>query len=142
MARTRRDPPLIRAKGRRKPCGAEEARARLAKARQFLTLATAGQEDETVRSAEASLLIEAGIAAADAICCVRLGERPADQNHQAAVDLLASVHRDAARRLQTLLGLKTSVQYGTGDPSAARLRAARRAASALMDVARQAVSET
>lgn len=133
---------MTRGKGRRKPCGPIDARARLAKARQFLRLATTAEGDETLRSAEASLLIEAGIAAADAICCVRLGEASSDQSHEAAVDLLASVQREAARQLQTLLGLKTSTQYGNDDPSAARLRAARRAASALFGTATQAVSET
>lgn len=131
---------MTRVHGRRKSCGPNDARARLAKARQFLMLATTAQDDETLRSAEASLLIDAGIAAADAICCVRLRERSADQSHDAAVGLLASVDRDAARRLETLLRLKTSVQYGPDDPSSARLRAARQAASALVEAATQALS--
>ena|SRR5664280_2357946 len=55
-------------------------------------------EGETERSAEAQVAasnaISAGIAAADAICGAVLGERASDQDHRAAVTLLATVTPD------------------------------------------------
>lgn len=118
-----------------------DARARLDKARQFLSLAKVAEGDHTVRAAEATLLIDAGIAAADAICCIRLGERSSDGDHVAAVGLIATVDRAAARRLQTLLSLKSTTQYGTRNPARDRLAAARRAATGLYEAAAAALRE-
>jgi hypothetical protein len=131
---------MSRGAGRRKPCDVTDARARLAKAEQFLTVAELAQTDPGVRSAETSLLVDAGIAAADAICCVRLGQRSADGNHAAAVELVASVDIEAAKRLRTLLSIKSLAQYDTDDPSAQKLTAVRRAAQALVASARAAVT--
>lgn len=131
---------MSRGPGRRKPCTLVDARARLAKAEQFLAVAELAETDAGVRSAEASLLVDAGIAAADAICCVRLGQRSADGNHAAAVDLIAGVDVEAAKRLRTLLSLKSQAQYDTDDPSAQKLTAARRAAQALVTSARTALA--
>lgn len=128
---------MARAAGRRKPCSSADARARLAKAEQFLAAAELASTDSALRSAEASLLVDAGIAAADAICGARLGERSADGSHAAAVDLLAGVDRAAAKYLRTLLGLKHLAQHDTADPPASRLGTARRAAAGLVDAARR-----
>jgi len=125
---------------RRTTCDLAHARARLAKARQFSTVAAAVEGDAELRSAEASNLIESGIASADAICCVRLGERSSDANHAGALALLRRADPSAAKRLQVLLGMKTAVQYGADDPSGSRLAAARRAAAALLEVAEEAVA--
>lgn len=130
---------MSRGAGRRKPCNVADARARLAKAEQFLAVARLAEAGAGMRSAEASLLVDAGIAAADAICCVRLGQRSADGNHAAAVELVAGVDLEAAKRLRTLLSLKSQAQYDTDDPSAQKLTAARRAAQALVATARAAV---
>lgn len=130
---------MARAAGRRKPCARADGRARLAKAEQFLAAAELASTDGALRSAEASLLVDAGIAAADAICCARLGERSADGSHAAAVDLLAGVDRAAAKQLRTLLGLKHLAQYDTADPPASRLATARRAAAGMVDTARSAM---
>ena len=130
---------MNRPTGRRKPCDLTHARARLSKARQFLALAAVAADDDSLRSAEASNLIEAGIAAADVICCVRLGERSSDGNHRSAVALLSETDAEASKRLQTLLSMKSGVQYGTDDPSAATLTAARRASGALVAAAEDAV---
>jgi len=131
---------MNRTGGRRKACGIADARARLAKAEQFLTVARLAEPDAAMRSAEASLLVDAGIAASDAICCVRLGERSADGNHAAAVDLVARIDLDAAKHLRTLLSLKSQAQYDNDDPTARKLTAARRAARQLVDRARAAVA--
>lgn len=131
---------MARPTGRRKPCEMAEARARLAKAEQFATVAALAAGDSSVRSAEASLLVDAGIAASDAICCARLGERSADGNHAAALDLLAGADRQAARHLRVLLGLKPLAQYDTSNPSPQRMISARRAATALLDAARAAAT--
>ncbi|MGH9113811.1 MAG: hypothetical protein ACRDZN_16155 [Acidimicrobiales bacterium] len=136
---------MSRPTGRRKVCDVGDARARHDKARQFLSLAKAAEGDEgddTVRAAEASLLVGAGIAAVDAICCIRLGERSADGSHGAAVELVARVDRAAAKRLQTLLSLETAVQYGIRNPSKDQLAVARRAARALFDTATEILDET
>ena len=126
---------MSRARGHRKPCDLADARARHDKARQFLSLAHVAEGDDTVRAAEAALLVDAGIASADVICCVRLGERSADGDHTAAVNLVAMVDRTSARRLQTLLSLKAAAQYGTRNPAKDRLAAARRAAAGLFEAA-------
>ncbi len=133
---------MSRPTGRRKVCDVGDARARHDKARQFLSLAKAAEGDDTVRAAEASLLVGAGIAAVDAICCIRLGERSADGSHGAAVELVARVDRAAAKRLQTLLSLETAVQYGIRNPSKDQLAVARRAARALFDTATEILDET
>lgn len=46
---------MNRPTGRRKPCDLTQARARLSKARQFLALAAVAADDDSLRSAEASI---------------------------------------------------------------------------------------
>jgi len=63
----------------------------------------------------ASNAISAGIAATDAICGAVLGERASDQDHRAAVELLATVKPDGttlAGKLRRLLKDKSLLQYG------------------------------
>jgi hypothetical protein len=84
----------------------------------------------------------AGIAAADAICCMRLGRRWRGQDHHGAVDLLRRVVPEGerlAKDLDSVLADKDVMQYGTALVSASRhvrlLRAARRLVQAADDIA-------
>jgi hypothetical protein len=84
---------------------------------------------------DATLL--AGIAAADVICCARLGVHAEGLNHNEAVNLLASTDKTASRDLATLLGLKTRSGYSAQQSSRSDRTRARRAAQALVERAEQ-----
>lgn len=60
----------------------------------------AGEQDDASRNVAAGNAVLAGIAAADAICCVHLGKRSRGQDHREAVSLLAGCQpqRAEARR--------------------------------------------
>jgi hypothetical protein len=81
----------------------------------------------------AALAVLAGIAAADAACCVALGQRSRGQDHRQATDLLRQVQPDGltlARDLARLLDIKDGAHYGavyvTGQKAAAAIKQARR----------------
>lgn len=90
-------------------CGGAEARNYLAKARGFLDAARlfAGEAPDVA----ASNAVHAAITGGDAICCARLNRRSRDADHARAVELLASVDRDAAKWLQQALGARHRAQY-------------------------------
>lgn len=120
-------------------CGRPQATARLAHARKFLDaaelIATDIDADEANASVAASLAVLAGIAAADAACCTRLGRRSRSQDHHDAERLLTEVvpgGRDAAKELRRLLDLKDTAQYGVMHVSTTELRAALRRARSLV----------
>lgn len=83
--------------------------------------------------------VHAGIAAADVICCSRLGKHAIGENHQEAVDLLAQADRDLAKDLSTLLKMKTSSGYSDLPTSTKRHAQASRAMKRLVDAAMQEV---
>lgn len=92
------------------------ARARLKEARIYLSAAelldSGGPAESKVAGSNAIL---AGIAAADAICGLVLGERSASDDHAEAIGLLKrATHPStkAATSLTRLLTRKTPVQYG------------------------------
>ena len=90
------------------------ARARLQEARVYLAMAElAGPGNAAENKVAGSNAILAGIAAADAICGLVLGERSAGDDHAQAIDLLKS-----ATSLKRLLTQKTPVQYGADAISA------------------------
>lgn len=72
------------------------------------------------------------------LCCKRLGEHAAGENHNEAIALLAKVDRARAKNLSTLLALKTPVSYGPGRSTADDGKRARRAADQLVEAARTA----
>ena len=111
----------MRPGGRTAECAASEARARLRQAESFVHVAdfSLGQsttsEELPLRGVAAALAVLAGIAAADAVCCARLGKRSRAQDHIQAVELLRTVHprgEDLARDLDRLLKIKDNVHYG------------------------------
>jgi len=109
------------------------------KALQFSDAAAAVAEltDQAADVADAyvTLLIHAGIAAADVICCARLGEHPQGDAHQEAVGLLKKADAESARHLDTLLKMKTRVRYGHTPASVDDRKKAERAANALLKTA-------
>ena len=121
-----------------KRCTASSRVGRLAKARQFLLAAetiTTVIDDQEIADAFVTLCVHAGIAAADVICCARLGVHHAGENHNDAVTLLASADRSAAKHLKALLDMKTRAGYSPVLTSAADQKRAGRAAAALVTIA-------
>ena len=122
-----------------KRCHEATRTGRLAKAHQFYvaaeTIATT-IEDQDIADAYVTLCVHAGIAAADAICCARLGEHAQGDDHQEAVALLAKADRANARHLKVLLDLKTRSGYSATPTSKADQTRAGRAAAALVRAAR------
>lgn len=130
--------------GRARPCGDNEARQRLDRAREFLEVAELvvderGEDASFVyASSAASLAVLAGIAASDAACCKVLQERSRSQNHRDAERLLAQIlpgGKDAAGDLRELLNLKDKAQYGFLKMSVPEVRKVMRRASQLVEFA-------
>jgi len=116
---------MSRPKGRTADCSREDARNRLKRAEAFLTVAELVQGERIETNAEhddinlsgvaAALAVLAGIAAADAACCHRLGMRSRGLDHAQAVALVKQVipHGDElANDLDRLLDLKDNAHYG------------------------------
>lgn len=120
-------------------CSAKDRAGRLAKARQFIDAAALVDDftgdDQDLADAYVTLCVHAGIAAADAICCARLGVHATGQDHSAATALLIQVDKSLAKDLQRLLGLKTKAGYSSAPSSAADRRAAGRTAARLVEAA-------
>ncbi|HXY91296.1 MAG TPA: hypothetical protein VEP49_02365 [Acidimicrobiia bacterium] len=123
-----------------KRCSESTRAGRLDKARQFCdaadildTLVSDGDPD--VVDAYVTLCVHAGIAAADVICCARLGVHAQGQDHNEATLLLATADKAASRHLATLLALKTRSGYGALKSSRSDRTRAKRAAHALVDAA-------
>lgn len=126
---------------RQPPCGRPEARARARLARGYLDTATlvADADSGLPRNVAAGNAVLAGIAASDALCCLRLGRRSRDSDHRAAVDLLTRVDPALGRHLSRLLQAKDLAHYGTETVTAERITALLRAASVLVEAAEQAL---
>jgi hypothetical protein len=105
------------------PLSNHEARARLSEARAYLEAADlyASSDSPAERKVSGSNSILAGIAAADAICGLVLGERSSSEDHGHAVALLTQAMSPAKKvpnSLRRLLSEKTPVQYGVQPVSA------------------------
>lgn len=125
---------------RTKACGEAVRRGRLTKAVTFLEQAEVvlalADDEEDVADAAVTLLVHAGIAASDVICCARLGEHAHGESHNDAIALLATADQEAAKHLKVLLGLKTQAGYRALRTTASNLKRANRAAVHLVDAAR------
>ncbi|MGH3715599.1 MAG: hypothetical protein ACRDT4_19390 [Micromonosporaceae bacterium] len=114
---------------------------RIDQARAFLEVAElVGDEPDDLASpgVAAALAVLAGIAAADAACCARLGVRSRGQDHRQAVELLAQVGSDGrslGRTLDRLLDIKDGAHYGAVFVSRQKATAAVRQARVLVDAA-------
>jgi hypothetical protein len=122
VVRTKNCPELIR-------------KGRLTKANEFLDAALIIEGEMT--DAFVSLCIHAGIAAADVICCARLGKHAVGENHSDAISLLAHADRNVQQHLRTLLTLKSKVEYTHLSATATERKKARRAAEVLVEAARR-----
>ena len=129
---------------RTQDCGAAESRVRLDQARHFLEVAEVVHDDEldASLSVAASLAILAGIAAADAACCVSLGRRARGQDHRDAERIVADVPgvgADMAKALRRLLNLKDDAHYGMLYVSHANTTVALRSGRRLLELAERVV---
>ena len=125
-------------KHRTDPGGPAEARRRLRVAEQYLALAAMLEQDDSEGAINACIgnCVLAGIAAADAICYGRLGERYAGPDHDQAADILDRVDRNLGSTLRALNRLKTKLQYGDAWLTDSTRKAALRQAGALVTAAR------
>jgi hypothetical protein len=119
-------------KSRTRPCDPHRANQRYEQATAFAELAELNPEsdDGQTRSAAVSNAVLAGIAAADSICCRRLGHHAAGDDHQQAlalVDEAGNVGREARRHLESLLSIKHKAQYEEVDPTLTEAKKAIRA---------------
>ena len=97
----------------------------------------ADQADDVV-DAYMTLLVHAGIAAADLICCARLGEHALGTDHGEAVALLKqAAGAKTSGHLSTLLAVKTKAGYSHTNASSNDRTKTERAAAALLKVARE-----
>lgn len=131
---------MSRLTGRTEVCGAEQARRRLARAKEFIDVAElVGDENDPdldYSAAAASLAVLAGVAASDCACCASLGERSRGQSHRDAAALLEQIPdggKEAARHLRGLLDLKDSANYGMISVGPTQLKRALRQARRLVD---------
>lgn len=95
-------------------------------------------DDPDVADALVSLRVTAGVAAADVICCARLGLHSTSPNHSDAVALLKPVDGTLANHLRRLLQMKPKAQYGSLAVSGRELKTSARAVEALVAAAREA----
>lgn len=124
---------------RTKKCSPAVRAGRLAKAEQFWEAASIIEElvDEgDLVDAYITLCVHAGIAAADVMCCARLGVHATGQSHDEAKALLRKIDKTAERHLGTLLAMKTFSGYSSQTSSLTNRTRARRAAAALLEAAR------
>jgi hypothetical protein len=121
--------------GRTRDCPENVRRGRMNKAQQFFDQGVLTEDD--LPDAAVSSYVLAGVAAADVICCSRLGEHAQGEDHREAVALLEKADASVAKHLGTLLQLKTKVAYTHQSPSADERKKAKRAVEALLDAARR-----
>ena len=125
---------MARDTGRTKPCSPRVRKGRLAKAEEFLEHAQVAGSDAPDTCV--SLAVLAGIAAADVICCARLAEHAAGNDHQHAVVLLKQANPAAATQLNRLLAQKSRAGYSDLPMTPRQAAQALRTADALVELAR------
>lgn len=132
---------MTRPGGRTTACDPGAARTRLRQAQAFVSVADLvfnepDDEEPPLRGVAAALAVLAGIAASDAACCARLGQRYRGQDHTRAVDLLRTVQPDGevlAKDLERLLAIKDNVHYGGPSISLTDAKAALSRARRMVD---------
>ena len=141
---------MSRPTGKTSACSRTDARARLEDARAFLTVADlalaqnviTGDDDINLSGVSVALAVLVGIAAADAVCCHRLGRRFRGQDHRGAVDVVKTLvpeGPDMAKELGRLLDVKDSAHYGVLGVSAKEARKAVEQARRMVDRATTAL---
>jgi len=113
---------------------------RLVNAEQFLDAAKIVEvmaDEDDLLDAQITLCVHAGIAAADVICCSRLGHHSSSQDHRKAVTLLAKAAQEVSADFGRLLQMKTRSGYGPLRSSATTAKSAMRIADRLVEAARR-----
>lgn len=132
---------MARQEPRTTPSTPAVVEGRLGKAIEFFGEAEKMQEDnQDATSAAGSLLVNAGIAASDVICCVQLGRHSTGSDHQQAVSLLTKADRSSGKDLNVLLKSKNKVNYAHERLSAGEYKQLHRAASRLVEAANLAAA--
>jgi hypothetical protein len=104
--------------GRTRPCNSTDARNRVRTAEAYLVsaeLVLSEVAQEEFANVAAGIAVLAGIAASDAICCIRLKRRHSGQGHSAAVELLKQATPDGQELsvlFSRLLSVKNATHYG------------------------------
>ncbi|MEX2251410.1 MAG: hypothetical protein WD895_04975 [Acidimicrobiia bacterium] len=134
---------MAKRSSRTRPCDRHDAAQRYDQARAFGELAELDPEstDGPTRSAAVSNAVLAGIAAADSICCQRLGRHAAGDDHQQALALIeeaGEVGREARHHLETLLSIKHKAQYEEVDPTVTEAKRAIRAMRSILELVSRA----
>lgn len=133
---------MAKAGDRTTSCDAATREGRLAKAKQFMnaadTIEALADTADDIADAYVTLCMHAGIAAADVICCARLGTYSRSDDHGSALRLLGQASPDAVKHLRALLGVKTKAGYTSVPVSGTERRRAGRAAEALLAAAERA----
>jgi HEPN domain-containing protein len=132
---------MTRGKPRTRPVAPHQVIQFLHKAEEFLSTAQEALR-EGWHSPAAGNAVHSGINACDAILGARIGERSSGQDHDQAVELIATlpdIGRDASNRLKRLLSLKTKAEYDPAPVSAADAAQACERAVALVNLARTVV---
>jgi hypothetical protein len=117
----------------------EQARTRRAQSRAFLDVAELVLDEPATRSethVAAALAVLAAIAAADAICGLRLGHHSRGQDHRQAIDLLATVDLpdpSLPAKLGRVLAAKDNAHYSPRLVSASDARGLVAGARALVE---------
>jgi hypothetical protein len=116
-------------------CDSAVIAGRISKAIEFFDAADLlGKE---MANAAGDLYVDAGIAAADVICCVRLGVHSNTGSHNEAVALLKQADSGSERHLNTLLNLKNKAAYTHQDLTSVELKKMNRAAEQLVETAKR-----
>ncbi|GAA5204987.1 hypothetical protein [Microbacterium kyungheense] len=122
---------------RTKDCSPTERAGRMQQAEGFWQDAEDLRElGEASPNSVVTLYVHAGIAAADVICCAKLGEYSNSANHNEAITLLQKGDASLAPSLARLVGMKSAAGYGANPVSAQRVTTARSAAEKLVVAAR------
>lgn len=119
-------------------CDSVVTAGRLSKAIEFFE--GAEHLGEEMPNAAGDLYVDAGIAASDVLCCVRLGVHSNTGNRSEAVALLKRADSGSERHLNTLLNFKNKAAYTHQDLISAELKKMNRAAEHLVEAAKQAVA--
>lgn len=121
------------------PCTIDDARARLREAQALAEAAQAAADDPAVMASNATL---AAVAAAGAVCCVALRERPADGSEVAAVEMLGRIDKKLSAVLKRALDRRAQAAHESRDISVSNARMCLRQAEILVDAARDRVLST
>ncbi len=128
---------------RLRKCEQSTIAGRMRKAEQFMraaeTIQELAEEYDDVGDALVTLWVHVGVASADVICCIALGEYVQGDDHNMAVTHLGKVRPDGralGNSLRTLLRMTTRAGYTHERMAGSDLKRAQRAAQRLLEAAR------